>query len=168
MRTGAAEAAALEERILDETGDGVDLVLEMSGAEAAINQALRIARMGGAVSLLGIPTRQAVTIEHFARDLIFKGLDLHAIIGRRIFSTWDRMLALMLTAPFLLVRQLIPSMYERRWGRIINVGSVHSLVASPYKSAYVSAKHGLVGLTKTVALEAAEKPEPEEESGGAR
>jgi 3-hydroxybutyrate dehydrogenase len=67
---------------------------------------------------------------------------------------WDRLLAVMLTAPFLLIRSLIPAMYERGWGRIINVASVHGLVASPYKAAYVSAKHGLLGLTKTVALEA--------------
>jgi 3-hydroxybutyrate dehydrogenase len=68
---------------------------------------------------------------------------------------WDRLLAVMLTAPFLLTRALIPGMYERGWGRIVNVASVHGLVASPYKAAYVSAKHGLLGLTKTVALEAA-------------
>lgn len=68
---------------------------------------------------------------------------------------WDRLLAVMLTAPFLLIRQIIPGMYERGWGRIVNIASVHGLVASPYKSAYVAAKHGLLGLTKTVALEAA-------------
>jgi 3-hydroxybutyrate dehydrogenase len=65
------------------------------------------------------------------------------------------LLAVMLTAPFLLIRGLLPAMYDRGWGRIINVASVHGLVASPYKVAYVSAKHGLLGLTKTVALEAA-------------
>jgi 3-hydroxybutyrate dehydrogenase len=70
-------------------------------------------------------------------------------------AKWDLLLEVMLTAPFLLIRSLIPGMYARSWGRVFNVGSVHSLVASPYKSAYVSAKHGLVGLTKTVALEAA-------------
>lgn len=70
-------------------------------------------------------------------------------------SKWDLLLATMLTAPFLLVRKLLPSMFAKDWGRIVNVGSVHSLVASPYKSAYVSAKHGLMGLTKSVALEAA-------------
>lgn len=68
---------------------------------------------------------------------------------------WDRLLAVMLTAPFLLTRSLIPKMYEKGWGRIVNVASVHGLVASPYKAAYVAAKHGLLGLTKTVALEAA-------------
>ena len=72
-------------------------------------------------------------------------------------ARWDRILAIMLTAPFLLLRALLPAMYAKSWGRVINVGSVHSLIASPYKAAYVSAKHGLVGLTKTAALEAAEK-----------
>lgn len=69
-------------------------------------------------------------------------------------SRWDLILGVMLTAPFLLTQLLIAGMYERDWGRVINIASVHGLVASPYKSAYVSAKHGLVGLTKTVALEA--------------
>jgi 3-hydroxybutyrate dehydrogenase len=69
-------------------------------------------------------------------------------------DAWDRILAIMLTAPFLLIHDLIPGMYERGWGRIINIASVHGLVASPYKAAYVSAKHGLLGLTRTVALEA--------------
>jgi threonine 3-dehydrogenase len=110
LRTGTEEAPAVEERILEETGGGVDLVLEMSGAQAAINQALRIARMGGAISLLGIPTREAVTIERFARDLIFKGLTLQAIIGRRIFSTWERMLALL--ADGLDLRSLVSHEYE--------------------------------------------------------
>jgi 3-hydroxybutyrate dehydrogenase len=68
---------------------------------------------------------------------------------------WDRLLAVMLTAPFLLTKALLPAMYESGWGRVVNIASVHGLVASPFKAAYVSAKHGLVGLTKTVALEAA-------------
>ncbi len=70
-------------------------------------------------------------------------------------AKWDLLLATMLTAPFLLIRKLLPSMYAKNWGRVVNIGSVHSLVASAYKSAYVSAKHGLMGLTKTVALETA-------------
>lgn len=69
-------------------------------------------------------------------------------------AQWDLILAVMLTAPFLLTKLLIGGMYERGWGQVINIASVHGLVASPYKSASVSAKHGLVGLTKTVALEA--------------
>jgi 3-hydroxybutyrate dehydrogenase len=69
---------------------------------------------------------------------------------------WERMLALMLTAPFLLTRYCWPSMKQQRWGRIVNIGSIHALIASPFKAAYISAKHGLVGLTKTPALEGGE------------
>lgn len=72
---------------------------------------------------------------------------------------WDTILAVMLTAPFLLTRGFIGGMYERGWGRVINIASVHGLVASPYKAAYVAAKHGIVGLTKTVALEAGARTE---------
>ena len=63
------------------------------------------------------------------------------------------MLALMLEAPFLLVRAVLPHMYRQGFGRVINVSSVHGLRASPYKSAYVSAKHGLEGFSKVTALE---------------
>ncbi|MEN2982830.1 MAG: 3-hydroxybutyrate dehydrogenase [Thermus sp.] len=69
-------------------------------------------------------------------------------------EVWQRMLQVMLTAPFQLIRALLPGMKARGWGRILNIASVHGLVASPYKSAYIAAKHGLLGLTKTVALEA--------------
>ncbi len=62
----------------------------------------------------------------------------------------------MLLAPFLLARHVLPHMYARRWGRVVNVSSVHGLRASPFKSAYVSAKHGLEGLSKVIALEGAE------------
>jgi len=68
-------------------------------------------------------------------------------------ETWARLVQLLLVAPFQLTKRVVPGMKERRWGRIINMSSIHGLVASPYKSAYVSAKHGLIGLTKTVALE---------------
>jgi 3-hydroxybutyrate dehydrogenase len=62
-------------------------------------------------------------------------------------------LALMVEAPFRLVRAALPHMYAQGWGRVINISSVHGLRASPYKSAYVSAKHGLEGLSKVIALE---------------
>ena len=61
----------------------------------------------------------------------------------------------MVEAPFRLVRRVLPHMYDRGWGRVVNISSVHGLIASPYKSAYVTAKHGLEGLSKTVALEGA-------------
>ncbi|QPP08094.1 3-hydroxybutyrate dehydrogenase [Streptomyces bathyalis] len=68
-----------------------------------------------------------------------------------------RLLTLMLEAPFRLVRGALPQMYEQGWGRIVNISSVHGLRASAYKSAYVSAKHGLEGLSKVTALEGAER-----------
>ncbi len=70
---------------------------------------------------------------------------------------WEQLIRIMLIAPFLLTRYALPSMYRRGWGRIINIASIHGLVASPYKSAYISAKHGVIGLTKTVAVEAGDK-----------
>jgi 3-hydroxybutyrate dehydrogenase len=70
---------------------------------------------------------------------------------------WEQLVRIMLIAPFLLTRSCLPHMYKTGWGRVINISSVHGLVASPFKSAYVSAKHGLVGLTKAVALEAADR-----------
>jgi 3-hydroxybutyrate dehydrogenase len=66
-------------------------------------------------------------------------------------------LRIMLEAPFRIVQKALPGMYEKGWGRIVNISSVHGLRASPYKSAYVSAKHGLEGLSKTVALEGGPK-----------
>lgn len=69
---------------------------------------------------------------------------------------WDAIIAINLSSAFHLTRHAIPGMKQRGWGRVINLCSAHGLVASPFKSAYVAAKHGIVGLTKTVALEVAE------------
>jgi 3-hydroxybutyrate dehydrogenase len=68
---------------------------------------------------------------------------------------WDQIIAINLSAAFHAIRAVVPGMKARGWGRIISTASAHSLVASPFKAAYVSAKHGLAGLTKTVALELA-------------
>jgi 3-hydroxybutyrate dehydrogenase len=69
---------------------------------------------------------------------------------------WDAILAINLSGAFHAIRLSVPAMKQKRWGRIINIASAHALVASPFKSAYVAAKHGILGLTKTVALEVAE------------
>lgn len=66
---------------------------------------------------------------------------------------WDRMLSVMLTAPFLLTKYAWPYMQDQKWGRVVNIASIHAMVASPNKAGYVSAKHGLIGLTRTAALE---------------
>jgi 3-hydroxybutyrate dehydrogenase len=71
---------------------------------------------------------------------------------------WDRIIAINLSAAFHASRRALPAMRRHGFGRIVNIASAHGLVASPFKSAYVAAKHGVVGLTKTIALEAAEDP----------
>jgi 3-hydroxybutyrate dehydrogenase len=71
-------------------------------------------------------------------------------------AMWRRIIDIMLTAPFLLTKAVLPGMYAAGWGRIVNIASVHALRASPYKAAYVAAKHGLLGLTRVTALEGAE------------
>jgi 3-hydroxybutyrate dehydrogenase len=68
---------------------------------------------------------------------------------------WEQIIAINLSAAFYAIRAAVPGMKARKWGRIVNTASAHALVASPFKSAYVSAKHGIAGLTKTVALETA-------------
>ncbi|WP_339729006.1 3-hydroxybutyrate dehydrogenase [uncultured Gimesia sp.] len=68
-------------------------------------------------------------------------------------TVWEKMLQVMLTAPFLLTKYVLPGMKQEQWGRIINMGSIHSQVASLNKAGYITAKHGLVGLTKSTALE---------------
>lgn len=81
------------------------------------------------------------------------GLQHVAPIGEFPTDRWDTIIAVMLTAPFRLARRLVPGMADRGWGRIINISSAHGHRASPFKSAYVSAKHGLEGLSKVIALE---------------
>ena len=71
-------------------------------------------------------------------------------------ETFSLILRLMLDAPFRLARRCLPGMYARGWGRLVHISSVHGVIASPYKSAYVAAKHGLEGLSKVLALEGAE------------
>ncbi len=71
-------------------------------------------------------------------------------------DVWDKMLAVLLTAPFLLTKYVWPGMKTQGWGRIVNLGSIHSVRASPFKVGYITAKHGLLGLTRTAAREGGE------------
>jgi 3-hydroxybutyrate dehydrogenase len=84
------------------------------------------------------------------------GLQVVAPLESFPMSRWDHLVQVMLVGVARLTRAILPGMRARGFGRVINVGSIHSLVASPYKSAYVAAKHGLVGFSKTIALETAE------------
>ncbi len=83
------------------------------------------------------------------------GIQFVSAIEEFPVEKWDAIIAINLSAAFHSIRAALPGMKARRFGRIINTASAHALVASPFKSAYVAAKHGIAGLTKTVALEAA-------------
>jgi 3-hydroxybutyrate dehydrogenase len=91
-------------------------------------------------------------------DVIVNNAGLQHVSAVDAFAEnkWDLLLDVMLKGPFLLTRAILPRMRQQGFGRIVNIGSIHSLVASPFKSAYVAAKHGLLGLSKVVALECAE------------
>lgn len=96
------------------------------------------------------------TVERFSKvDILVNVAGIQTVSPIEDFpeDKWDFMISLMLTAPFLLTKYVWPYMKKEEWGRIINLNSIHGLVASEFKSAYVSAKHGLSGLTKTAALE---------------
>jgi 3-hydroxybutyrate dehydrogenase len=85
------------------------------------------------------------------------GIQHVAAVDEFPVEKWDQILAVNLSSAFHAIRLALPEMKKKGWGRIINIASAHGLVASPFKSAYIAAKHGLVGLTKTVALETAGK-----------
>lgn len=93
-----------------------------------------------------------------AVDIVVNNAGIQHVSPVEEFPTekWDAIIGINLSSSFHTTRAAVPGMKARKWGRIINVCSAHSLVASPFKSAYVAAKHGLAGFTKTVALELAE------------
>ena len=90
-------------------------------------------------------------------DILVNNAGIQHVAPIEEFPTekWDQIIAINMSAAFHAIRLALPKMKARKWGRIVNIASAHALVASPYKSAYVAAKHGIAGLTKTVALEAA-------------
>jgi 3-hydroxybutyrate dehydrogenase len=99
------------------------------------------------------------TIEKFGRlDILVNNAGLQHVVPVVDFpeERWDLLIGVMLTGTFLCCKYALPHMIQQKWGRIINVNSIHGKVGSPFKVAYVSAKHGVLGLTKVVALEVAE------------
>jgi NAD(P)-dependent dehydrogenase (short-subunit alcohol dehydrogenase family) len=92
-------------------------------------------------------------------DILVNNAGIHASapVQRTDDATWDALLAVDLTAPFLLTRACLPAMYERHWGRVINVASVAGRIGLKYGAAYAAAKHGLIGLTRSLALEGSKK-----------
>jgi 3-hydroxybutyrate dehydrogenase len=95
---------------------------------------------------------------HGAVDILVNNAGIQIVSPIDEFPTdgWDRIIAINMNSAFHTARAALPGMKAKGWGRIINIASAHGLVASPFKSAYVTAKHGVVGMTKTVALEVAE------------
>ena len=102
---------------------------------------------------------QQVIAEFGAIDLLVNNAGIQHVAPVDDFpvAKWDAIIAINLTAAFHTVRTALPAMRKKGWGRIVNIASAHALVASPFKSAYVAAKHGIAGFTKTVALEVAEQ-----------
>lgn len=100
----------------------------------------------------------AATKEFGAIDILVNNAGIQHVAPVKDFpgEQWERIISINLSSAFYASKAVLPQMLERNWGRIINIASAHGLVASPNKSAYVAAKHGIVGLTKVVALETAE------------
>ncbi len=116
------------------------------------------AEVGGTAVTVDLSDLDAVDALDLDVDVLVNNAGLQHVAPVHEFPVdrFSLILRLMLEAPFRLVRGALPHMYERGWGRIVNVSSVHGLRASAYKSAYVTAKHGLEGLSKVIALEGAE------------
>ena len=147
---------------------GADLVINGFGEAAAIEklrQEISAAygiRVAFSAADLTKPTDATGLIEHATRELgrvdvlvNNAGIQHVAPVHEFPIERWDAVIAINLTAVFLTTRAVLPQMLARDWGRIINIASVHGLVASVDKSAYVASKHGVVGFTKGVALETA-------------
>ena len=151
-------------------GEAVARTLSSRGAQVIVadrdgDAARRVAAdIGGTAWEVDLLDPEQVSNDALARalppiDILVNNAGVQRLAPIEDFAPGDfRMIVtLMLEVPFLLIRCVLPCMYEREWGRIINVSSVHGLRASPFKSAYVSAKHGLEGLSKVTALEGGPK-----------
>ncbi|MFS0733461.1 3-hydroxybutyrate dehydrogenase [Microbacterium sp. 1P10UB] len=151
---GAAIARELASR-------GATVLVADLDAEAAVAVADEV---GGEAWVVDLSDRDQVESDGFAArvagtDILVNNAGVQRIAAIEDFDpeAFRFILRLMVEAPFLLVRAALPGMYERGFGRIVNISSVHGLRASPYKSAYVIAKHGLEGLSKATALEGGDR-----------
>ena len=143
--------------ILNGFGDGPEI--EELRANLAADHAVEVVYDAADLSQQdAIEWMMGNAIERFgAVDILVNnaGIQFVAPIDEFPVAKWNAILALNLTASFHTIRLALPAMKAKKWGRIVNIASAHALIASPYKSAYVAAKHGIAGLTKTVALEVA-------------
>ncbi|MDQ0736927.1 3-hydroxybutyrate dehydrogenase [Arthrobacter agilis] len=142
---GAASARAL-------AGRGAHVVVADRDEAGAVGLAADLGGEAWAVDLLDTRALESLTLE---ADILVNNAGIQTVSPLEDFDPEDfrRIQRLMVEVPFLLIRAALPGMYARGFGRIINISSVHGLRASPFKSAYVTAKHGLEGLSKVTALE---------------
>lgn len=112
-------------------------------------------RLGAQALVLDLTDTTALSELDIAADIVVNNAGIQHVAPVEEFppERFHQILTLMVEAPFLLIRQVLAGMYQRGWGRIVHISSVHGLRASPYKSAYVAAKHATEGLSKTLALE---------------
>ncbi|PXY26180.1 3-hydroxybutyrate dehydrogenase [Prauserella sp. PE36] len=138
----ALSEAGAKVHLVDADADGASATAEETGAVA------HVADLTDPAAVAGLPAEVDVLVNN-------AGFQHIAAIPDFPPEKFSAMQQLMVTTPFLLMRHCLPAMYERGWGRLINISSVHGVRASPNKAAYVAAKHGLEGLSKVAALEGA-------------
>lgn len=143
MLNGFGDAAQIEH-------ERVELSREF-GVEAMYNPA-DLSTTGGCEALISDALQRLGSVDVLVNNA---GIQHVARVEEFPAERWDAIIAVNLSAAFHTTRMALPGMRERKWGRIINIASVHGLVASTGKAAYVAAKHGIIGLTKVVALESA-------------
>ncbi|NIJ87592.1 3-hydroxybutyrate dehydrogenase [Xanthomonas campestris] len=144
--------------------DGHHLLVSDMDHAAATHVAQQLCDAGGSAEALALDVTdddsiaQALATASRAPQVLVNNAGLQQVAALEDFpmQRWALLVDVMLTGAARLSRAVLPSMRAAGYGRIVNIGSIHSLVASPYKSAYVAAKHGLVGLAKVIALEAAD------------
>ena len=145
--------------------------LAKEGCTVVIADVNEVAGREHASRLQGLFVKADLTLREGCKNLVEEVLKKHGTVHILVNNAgyqhvspiedfpedqWERMIFLMLTAPFLLTRYCWPAMKKQKWGRVVNIGSIHALVASPFKVGYIAAKHGLIGLTRTAALEGGE------------
>jgi NAD(P)-dependent dehydrogenase (short-subunit alcohol dehydrogenase family) len=174
---------SIERRVALVTGGGrgigraIALALARAGADVAVSArtvpeieavAAEVKALGRRTFFFPLDVSDRAQVAHAPRamaaalgpvDILVNNAGMNALapVHKTDDATWDAVMAVDLTAPFLLTRAFLPGMYERHWGRVINVASDAGKVGMKHASAYAAAKHGLIGFTRSLALEAARK-----------
>ena len=161
--TGSASGIglAIAEGLAKEGANITTADLDSEGGKKAVEKIQKLGRDGLFVKT-DVAKREdcknliAETIKKFGRiDILVNNAGLQHVSPIIDFpeDKWDLLIGVMITGPFLCTKYALPQMIKQKWGRIINISSIHGIIAAKFKSAYVSAKHGVIGLTKVTALE---------------